>query len=168
MRQCDSLLHPYSWGVSSGTTPPLLTHAKKKKCNVEPVIYSIFAFVFTASFSSGTPVQNNLGELLALLSFLMPTIFRSDVIEMLLEFLGEVERKADSFASVQVRNMKPEEVSVISWRFIVDVAVCSPLHVMVRLAAAVRLYVILFLVSNFLSAACDQPPDRVDSRVSRR
>ena len=78
----------------------------------------MFAFVFTVSFSSGTPVQNNLGELLALLSFLMPAIFRSDVIETLLEFLGEVERKADSSASVQVRNTKPEEVSVISWRLL--------------------------------------------------
>ncbi|CAM9553860.1 unnamed protein product, partial [Discosporangium mesarthrocarpum] len=38
---------------------------------------------------SGTPVQNNLGELLALLSFLMPTIFRYDVIETLQEFLAE-------------------------------------------------------------------------------
>ncbi|CAM9795532.1 unnamed protein product, partial [Ascophyllum nodosum] len=55
---------------------------------------------------SGTPVQNNLGELLALLSFLMPEIFRSDVIETLLEFLGEVERKADSSASVQVREVR--------------------------------------------------------------
>ena len=78
----------------------------------------MFAFVFTASFSSGTPVQNNHGELLALLSFLMPAIFRSDVIETLLEFLGEVKRKADSSASVQVRNTKPEEVSVISWRLL--------------------------------------------------
>lgn len=34
-------------------------------------------------------MQNNLGELLALLSFLMPNIFRSDVIETLLEFLGD-------------------------------------------------------------------------------
>lgn len=47
-------------------------------------------------FASGTPVQNNLGELLALLSFLMPDIFRSDVIETLLEFLGD---NADSSSS---------------------------------------------------------------------
>ena len=78
----------------------------------------MFAFVFTASFSIGLPVQNNLGELLALLSFPMPEISHSNVIETLLEFLGEVGRKADSFASVPVRNMKPEEVSVISWRLL--------------------------------------------------
>ncbi|CAM9576547.1 unnamed protein product, partial [Ascophyllum nodosum] len=36
----------------------------------------------------------------------MPEIFRSDVIETLLEFLGEVERKADSSASVQVREVR--------------------------------------------------------------
>lgn len=41
-------------------------------------------------------MQNNLGELLALLSFLMPDIFRSDVIETLLEFLGD---NADSSSS---------------------------------------------------------------------
>ena len=78
----------------------------------------MFAFVFTASFSIGSPVQNNIGELLALLSFLMPEISRSDVIETLLEFLGEMGWKADSFASVPVRNTKPEEVSVISWRLL--------------------------------------------------
>lgn len=50
-------------------------------------------------------MQNNLGELLALLSFLMPEIFRSDVIETLLEFLGEGERKSDSSSpSVQVQS----------------------------------------------------------------
>lgn len=52
--------------------------------------------IFFLSISSGTPVQNNLGELLALLSFLMPQIFRSDVIETLLEFLGD---SADSSSS---------------------------------------------------------------------
>ncbi|CAM9314081.1 unnamed protein product, partial [Phaeothamnion confervicola] len=36
---------------------------------------------------SGTPVQNNLRELLALLSFLMPKLFRQDTIETLLEML---------------------------------------------------------------------------------
>lgn len=34
-------------------------------------------------------MQNNLGELLALLSFLMPNIFKHDVIETLLEFLAD-------------------------------------------------------------------------------
>jgi len=56
---------------------------------------------------SGTPVQNNLGELLALLSFLMPHIFRSDVIETLLEFLGEnagpSSSSSSSSSSFQVR-----------------------------------------------------------------
>lgn len=47
--------------------------------------------------SSGTPVQNNLGELLALLAFLMPEIFRSDVIETLLEFLEDAESSSSSF-----------------------------------------------------------------------
>lgn len=51
------------------------------------------------SVYSGTPVQNNLGELLALLSFLMPEIFRSDVIETLLEFLGEGDSSSPPTAS---------------------------------------------------------------------
>lgn len=64
------------------------------------------ASCLTASVYSGTPVQNNLGELLALLSFLMPEIFRSDVIETLLEFLGEGDSSslptASAFPSFQV------------------------------------------------------------------
>ncbi|CAM9285611.1 unnamed protein product, partial [Hapterophycus canaliculatus] len=56
---------------------------------------------------SGTPVQNNLGELLALLSFLMPDIFRSDVIETLLEFLGE---NADSSGSSSSSSFQVREV----------------------------------------------------------
>ncbi|CAM9365817.1 unnamed protein product, partial [Ectocarpus sp. 8 AP-2014] len=57
---------------------------------------------------SGTPVQNNLGELLALLSFLMPEIFRSDVIETLLEFLGNNadEQASSSSSSFQVREVR--------------------------------------------------------------
>ncbi|CAN0113697.1 unnamed protein product, partial [Ectocarpus sp. 13 AM-2016] len=56
---------------------------------------------------SGTPVQNNLGELLALLSFLMPEIFRSDVIETLLEFLGNnADEQASSSSSFQVREVR--------------------------------------------------------------
>ncbi|CAN0047681.1 unnamed protein product [Pylaiella littoralis] len=54
---------------------------------------------------SGTPVQNNLGELLALLSFLMPDIFRSDVIETLLEFLGDNDDSSSS-SSFQVREVR--------------------------------------------------------------
>ncbi|CAN0490815.1 unnamed protein product, partial [Ectocarpus sp. 12 AP-2014] len=55
---------------------------------------------------SGTPVQNNLGELLALLSFLMPEIFRSDVIETLLEFLGNNADEQASSSSFQVREVR--------------------------------------------------------------
>lgn len=58
---------------------------------------------------SGTPVQNNLGELLALLSFLMPEIFRSDVIEILLEFLGdnaEPSSSSSSSSSFQVHHFR--------------------------------------------------------------
>lgn len=44
-------------------------------------------------------MQNNLGELLALLSFLMPDIFRSDVIETLLEFLGDNNNNAADSSS---------------------------------------------------------------------
>lgn len=53
---------------------------------------------------SGTPVQNNLGELLALLSFLMPAIFRTDVMETLAEFLadGESASSSSSASAVQV------------------------------------------------------------------
>ncbi|CAM9599083.1 unnamed protein product, partial [Laminaria digitata] len=54
---------------------------------------------------SGTPVQNNLGELLALLSFLMPEVFRSDVIETLLEFLGDSGSSSSSFQVREVRGM---------------------------------------------------------------
>ena len=121
----------------------------------------MLAFVFTASFSSGTPVQNNLGELLALLSFLMPEVFRSDVIETLLEFLGEVERKVDSSASVQVRNTKPEETSVISWRLL---WMSPSVALYTSWLGSQQQYVVIFLVANLLSAACDQPPDRVDPR----
>lgn len=54
-------------------------------------------------------MQNNLGELLALLSFLMPNIFRHDVIETLLEFLakGDSSSKSSASSAFQVRSVNP-------------------------------------------------------------
>lgn len=63
---------------------------------------------------SGTPVQNNLGELVALLSFLMPAIFRSDVIETLLEFLGDAESLSTTGASSS-SSSAAFQVGLVAW-----------------------------------------------------
>eukprot|EP01039_Chlorochromonas_danica_P004981 gene4981-5469_t len=54
---------------------------------------------------SGTPVQNNIGELLALLSFLMSTVFRHDKCRLLIQAFGWDQKDNNNTSLSQVKNM---------------------------------------------------------------
>lgn len=55
---------------------------------------------------SGTPVQNELKELLSLLSFLMPTVFSSSDCQILLEAFGQAKRNETSSSALSLSKMR--------------------------------------------------------------